>query len=506
MLSNKSNHQKKNQKLKLVNPLHKALDTFIQTCLNKFKFVDPPQNFDNISNADSNSIISYKSTIPDLVIWNQTFNKNECFENSDLSKVNPFPRFQFFLRFNQNKEKKKRKNRKNKKNKNKNNVEEKNLSYKSNLKYNSENNVKIKNENKIFDENKTLENVVDLMEKIDMKNTNSEKSQDCDDNKINEIKDEKSNRSSISNKSKNNIDFPIINKDNSDSNKISNNQYEPNISECTTENNDNMNKQISINYVENLKNNSKSQSNLNNKKLSQNPSLLNNNFFQNRIPYYNNNYMGINPNNKNNIFFQNKFSVPSLSIIKNKKSINDYYRNQFKQNELLMNFVYSYLDKKGWIIFKNGGNYIWNFTSFELFSFLTNILKNNGDLKLLMIGMHDNSMVFNGEQIYIILSQTLPIILQKKQCELIQNENIKKQMKEKEIDNTNINKINNNNINEKDILNICDNNYAEDNMDDNGINDEDNNLNFNFNNNFFSSQPQGNIYDNFDSSIFCQSK
>ena len=303
-------------------------------------------------------------------------------------------------------------------------------------------------------------------------------------------------------KVKNNIDFPIINKDISDSNKISNNQYEPNISECTTENNDNMNKQISINYVENLKNNSKSQSNLNNKKLSQNPSLLNNNFFQNRIPYYNNNYMGIIPNNKNNIFFQNKFSVPLLSIIKNKKSINDYYRNQFKQNELLMNFVYSYLDKKGWIIFKNGGNYIWNFTSFELFSFLTNILKNNGDLKLLMIGMHDNSMVFNGEQIYIILSQTLPIILQKKQCELIQNENIKKQMKEKEIDNTNINKINNNNINEKDILNICDNNYAEDNMDDNVINDEDNN----FNNNFFSSQPQGNIYDNFDSSIFCQSK
>ena len=123
--------------------------------------------------------------------------------------------------------------------------------------------------------------------------------------------------------------------------------------------------------------------------------------------------MGINPNNKNNRFFQNKFSVPSLSIIKNKKSINDYYRNQFKQNELLMNFVYSYLDKKGWIIFKNA-KYIWNFTSFELFSFLTNILKNNGDLKLLMIGMHDNSMVFNGEQIYIILSQTLPIILQKK--------------------------------------------------------------------------------------------
>ena len=123
--------------------------------------------------------------------------------------------------------------------------------------------------------------------------------------------------------------------------------------------------------------------------------------------------MNVNQNNKNNIIYQNKFTTPSLSIIKNKKSINDYYRNQFKQNELLMNFVYSYLDKKGWIIFRNDGNYISNFTSFELFSFLTNILKNNGDLKLPMIGMHGNSLVFNGEQIYIILSQTLPIILQK---------------------------------------------------------------------------------------------
>ena len=65
--------------------------------------------------------------------------------------------------------------------------------------------------------------------------------------------------------------------------------------------------------------------------------------------------------------------------------MNDYYQNQFKENELLMNYVYSFLDKKGWIIFKEDCDYISNFTSFELFSFLTSILKNNSDLKKYMI-------------------------------------------------------------------------------------------------------------------------
>ena len=82
-----------------------------------------------------------------------------------------------------------------------------------------------------------------------------------------------------------------------------------------------------------------------------------------------------------------------------------------------MNYVYSFLDKKGWYIFGNDGSYLSNFTSFELFTFLTNSLKNNADLKMYVIGMQNNSSIFNGEQIYIILSQTLPFILQKKQKE-----------------------------------------------------------------------------------------
>jgi hypothetical protein len=116
-------------------------------------------------------------------------------------------------------------------------------------------------------------------------------------------------------------------------------------------------------------------------------------------------------------------------VNKTKKTMNDYYQNQFKQNEILMNYVYSYLDKKGWIVFRKDGDYVSNFTSFELFSFLTNILNSKSDLKIFIIGMQTDSMMFNGEQIYIILSQTLPIILQKKQIEF---EMRKKKMKENE--------------------------------------------------------------------------
>ena len=44
-----------------------------------------------------------------------------------------------------------------------------------------------------------------------------------------------------------------------------------------------------------------------------------------------------------------------------------------------------------------------------------------------IIGMQTDSLIFNGEQIYIILSQTLPIILQKKQleCEMMRKKKIK---------------------------------------------------------------------------------
>ena len=112
-----NNEFKKKAELKGFHDL-KKLDEFIQFSLEKFKLVDPMKKLYDATKNDANSIVSHKSTIPDLVIWNKTFNKNECFYDADITKDNPFPRFQFYLRIKGTKNDKDKKNNK-EKNKNK---------------------------------------------------------------------------------------------------------------------------------------------------------------------------------------------------------------------------------------------------------------------------------------------------------------------------------------------------------------------------------------------------
>ena len=99
------------QNNKITNQHLSNLDNFIQTCLNKFKFVKPQQEFYDATGDDADNIISHKSTIPDLVIWNKKFNKNMCFHQDGITNVeNVFPRFTFVLRIegsDSDKEKKK---------------------------------------------------------------------------------------------------------------------------------------------------------------------------------------------------------------------------------------------------------------------------------------------------------------------------------------------------------------------------------------------------------------
>ena len=246
--------------------MHKKLDKFIQSCLNKFKFVEVKSDIYTKVGKDKNSIISHKSTIPDLVIWNKPFNKNECFcfhnNMKDLGEYNKYPRIPFYLRLN-----------------------------------NKEQNNSIKKYILTQDEFSPIETLVNFVDKLNIKEESTEAEE--------------------------NVEF----------------KYENNIK----------------NYI--------------------------------------------------------------TPINKSKQTMNDYYQNQFKRNELLMNYVYSFLDTKGWFIFTNDGVYLSNYTSFELFTFLTNCLKNNIELKMYTIGMQTDNAIFNGEQIYIILSQTLPLILQKKQNE-----------------------------------------------------------------------------------------
>ena len=101
------------------------LDEFIQKCLDNFKFVEPKQELYDATGSDKNIIISHKSTIPDLVIWNKTFNKNNCFIGANANKETKFPRFLFYIKIKKNKKTKKNNTENiNKINFNKNNSEQ----------------------------------------------------------------------------------------------------------------------------------------------------------------------------------------------------------------------------------------------------------------------------------------------------------------------------------------------------------------------------------------------
>ena len=190
--------------------MHKKLDKFIQSCLNKFKFVEVKSDIYTKVGKDKNSIISHKSTIPDLVIWNKPFNKNECFcfhnNMKDLGEYNKYPRIPFYLRLN-----------------------------------NKEQNNSIKKYILTQDEFSPIETLVNFVDKLNIKEESSEAEE--------------------------NVEF----------------KYENNINNIT-------------NYI--------------------------------------------------------------TPINKSKQTMNDYYQNQFKRNELLMNYVYSFLDTKGWFIFTNDGVYL----------------------------------------------------------------------------------------------------------------------------------------------------
>ena len=88
-----------NEKKYIKEEILKKFDEFIQESLNKYFYVDAWDKLYSITGKDSYDIISNKSTIPDLVIYNKPFNKNDCFFNSNKkSKHKKFPRVQFILR------------------------------------------------------------------------------------------------------------------------------------------------------------------------------------------------------------------------------------------------------------------------------------------------------------------------------------------------------------------------------------------------------------------------
>ena len=72
-----------------------CLDEFIQNCLNKYKCYDISHSSEINS---SESIYESSSLLPDLIIYNKTFNKNECFYGMKCNEFQSFPRVKFEIK------------------------------------------------------------------------------------------------------------------------------------------------------------------------------------------------------------------------------------------------------------------------------------------------------------------------------------------------------------------------------------------------------------------------
>ena len=144
------------------------LDEFIQKCLDNFKFVEPKQKLYESTGEDKNIIISHKSTIPDLVIWNKTFNKNNCFVGANTNIENKFPRYLFYIKIKKNKKSKKNNNE----NKNNNIINDINsVNYLNTININVNNNINNKNKKFFKKEEKnkfSMNNIENNMNFINM--------------------------------------------------------------------------------------------------------------------------------------------------------------------------------------------------------------------------------------------------------------------------------------------------------------------------------------------------
>jgi len=327
-MNNLNNSSKESNKGNMIQPKDlKNLDEFIQKCLDNFKFVEPKKELYEATGNDKDLIISHKSTIPDLVIWNKTFNKNKCFIGANTSLPNEFPRYLFYIKIKKNK----------KKHFNKNNT----------------NNKYIKDNDFDFDF--------------------FEDKQPVQKNIKNNIKKENENENNIGG------NFNPIK--------------------------DNQNKRNDFNFYQNNKINIS-------------------NFYEDNNNKYKSNDE------------KNKFSISQRTMM------NQSF-NGFDMNNLTIYLIQLYLHKNGWIILTSD-RFSGPGTSINLFQFLQEKIKENINLNEFIIIDINKQVRYFGNYFYIILSNILPIIIQKNQMEMIKFEEIMN--KQNNIIHTNMNKFCNNNI------------------------------------------------------------
>ena len=349
----------------------KKFDTFIQESLNKYFYVDTWDKLTSNTGKDSYDIISYKSTIPDLVIYNKTFNKSKCFLHSNKNtKFIKFPRIQFLLRPKKIKnynpsntygiEKKKEKDiseeaktlepfefksipkeiedKYNNINNNNENVKKNNITENKNqlfdelkdfMKSDKDNDNDNENKVKIIKEN---ENQINQVNQISQSNQYSEEQRKQEDKKKENDKHKDNNKK---------------NKDNNKNRKYSNNRnypknkFESPLNINNMNNMNNINNFINFNNMNNFNNFNNVNNNINNKNVNINPNM---NMNMNNFSYNNNNFLDIqNRKMMQYIQFQNYMKALGMHNLNNNNQINKFNQmpnngnNHIKKNDNINN-------------------------------------------------------------------------------------------------------------------------------------------------------------------------
>ena len=82
-------------------------DDFIQTALDKYSYTQEIPKLDESAVKFQDYILNEESQIPDLIIYNKPFNKNECFSGYYNHGFNKYPRKKFVLNAKENSDKNK---------------------------------------------------------------------------------------------------------------------------------------------------------------------------------------------------------------------------------------------------------------------------------------------------------------------------------------------------------------------------------------------------------------
>ena len=366
--------------------LQKKNDQNIQNFLNKYKnYVESPEFKENTGKY-YDTIISHKSTIPDLVIYNKVFNKNECFTEANKNENNYFPRQCFYIKFDE-KEKK---------------ISKGEISFEQNKKI-----LEIKNEEKEGVEEKKKEEIEsdndDELEEeddseLDDDNNNKNENVIIKNDNFNQINDSINieNKSIISNS--NSFYQEIVNLPNN-FNTDSNNLF----STADTAKPGIMINENPINYDDgniNMSYDSNIVNNINNILEGKNEdSYISMNNFQNNQFNNINNFQNFqisinNENNKiKNMFIQQTqlFNQIEKLDINNSNMFNNEKLNELKENIIKL------------VLFGPDGNIIFKINNFEgMFEFITNnIILKDKPLKDYDVYIIDTEEKFSGKDFYL---------------------------------------------------------------------------------------------------------